>query len=112
MKAFETRMHSIRMRTARSLPYKGGFSVRGCLFRGYLSRGPLSRGGLCQGALCPGGALSKGFLSREVSVRETPSPVDRQMPVKILPCPKLRLQVVNIIIPFIDHLLTMALDFR
>ena len=49
-------LHSSRMRTARSLPYGGVFSVR-----------------------------------------KTPPPVDRQMPVKILPCPKLRLRAVVII---------------
>ena len=59
------------MCTTRSLLYREGVSV--------------------QGALCPEGALSRG-----VSVRETPSPVDRQMPVKILLCPKLRLRAVNI----------------
>ena len=41
-----------------------------------------------------GGSLSWGWsLSRGVSVRENPlPPVDRQTPVKILPCPKLRLR--------------------
>ena len=45
-----TRMHSSRMRTARSLLYQG-----------------VSRGVSVQGSLCPGGSLSRG-----VSVRKTP----------------------------------------
>ena len=51
--------------------------------------------------LCPGGSLSGGFSVQGVSVsgggsvRETPSPVDRQTPVKMLPCPKLRLRAVK-----------------
>ena len=65
-------MHSSKMRTGRSLPYGGG---------GY--RLLYTVGGSLSGA---GGSL-----------RETPSPVDRQTPVKILPFPKLRLRVVNIL---------------
>ena len=74
-------MHSSRMRTARSLPY-GGVPVQ---------EGVSVQGGLCPGGLCPGGSLSRG-----VSVRETPSrAVDRQTPLKILPCPKPRLRAVT-----------------
>ena len=64
----------------------GGLCPGGSLSRGSLSRGSLSRGSLSRGGLCAEG----------VSVRETPPPVDRQTPVKLLPCPKLRLWVVNI----------------
>ena len=73
-------MHSSRMRTARFLPYGGS-----------LSRASV-QGGLCHGGgLCPGGWGG-------VSVMKTPSPlwtVDRQTPVKISPCPKLRLWAVK-----------------
>ena len=41
------------------------------------------------GCLFGGGGVCPGCLLQ-------PPPVDRQMPVKILPCPKLRLQVVII----------------
>ena len=55
-------MHSSMMRTARSLPYKGGGSPsRGVSVRGYLSRR---------------GSLSRGSLSGEVSVQGD-SPVNR-----------------------------------
>ena len=53
-------MHSSRMRTTRSLPYRAGVSVRGAFV---------------QGGLCPGGSLSgggfcpEGYLSRGVSVQ-------------------------------------------
>ena len=51
---------------------------------------------LSGGCLSPGGSLS-----REVSVQGglcqgIPFPVDRKTPVKLLPCPKLRLRMVNI----------------
>ena len=62
------------------------YHTEGCLYPG----GSLSRGVSVWGCLCPGGSLSRG-----VSVRETPPPVDRQTPVKILPCPKLRLRAVK-----------------
>ena len=94
-------------------PRPGGAGL--CTREGSLSRG-----------LCPGVSVWMGFLSRVVSVRwarflsgeslseggicskgvsvrrgslpgRPPPPVDRQMPVKILPCPKLRLQAVNIL---------------
>ena len=40
-------------------------------------------GGVCLGGACPGGCLPH-------------PPVDRQTPVKILPCPTLRLRAVKI----------------
>ena len=69
-----TRMHSIRMRNARSLPYGGGGgSVRK---EGSLSKGKSVKGGLCLGAsvqwgrgLCPRGSLSRGFSVQGVCVR-------------------------------------------
>ena len=80
----KTRMHSSRIRTALSLP-------------GMVSLCPggrsLSRGFSVQGGLCPGGSLSRGYLFKGVSVRGSLS-VDRQTPVKILLCPKLRLRAV------------------
>ena len=51
-------MHSSRMRTARSLPYRGS-----------LSRGSLSKEVSVQGGLSPGGSLSRGSLSRGASVQ-------------------------------------------
>ena len=74
---------------------------RGSLSREVSVQGrSLSRGGsLYKGVSVQGGSLSKGFSSVQgglytgVSVREIPH-VDRLMPVKILPCPKLRLRVV------------------
>ena len=39
-----------------------------------------------------------GFLSGGVSVRKTLYPLDRQTPVKILPCPKLRLRAVKSVV--------------
>ena len=90
---FQTRMHSSMMRTVRFLPYGGPLSREGlCL------GGSSVQGGLCQGdplpflwklGLCPGGPLSGGgSLSRgSLSGRPTSLPVDRQTPVKLLPCP-------------------------
>ena len=69
-----TRMHSSRTGTAHS---RGRLSVEGCLLRGVSSQGV----DVCLVGVYPGG------------VCRTP-PVDRQMPVKILPCPKLRLRAV------------------
>ena len=68
----------------------GRVSVQGDLCpRGGLCPGGVSvQGGLCPGrslskvGLCPGGVLMGGALSRE-----TPFPMDRQTPVKILACP-------------------------
>ena len=84
---YQTRMHSIRMRTSCSLPYRGGgegvgalsgevsiqgVSVQeglcpgvglcpeGSLYGGSLYGGSLSRGVSIQGGLCPGGSLSRG----------------------------------------------------
>ena len=61
-------------------------------------------GDLCAGGICPGGSLSRGSLSKGAggslsrgSLSGRPlCPVDRQTPVKLLPCPKLRLRAVNI----------------
>ena len=53
----------------------------------------LSPGGLSPGGLSPGGSLSRGYLFKGVFVRGSLS-VDRQTPVKILLCPKLRLRAV------------------
>ena len=74
-----------------------GVSVHGVsVWRGSLSGG-LCSGVLCTEGLCPGGLYPRGSLSRGVSVKETPSPtVDRQTPVKLLPCPKLRLRALKI----------------
>ena len=89
-------MHSSRMHTAHSLP-SGGISVRGSLCPGVsLSRGLSVQGSLCPGVslsrgLCPGGSLCGGSLSGRPLL-----PVDRQMSVKILPCPQLRLRAVII----------------
>ena len=64
----------------------------------------LCPGGLCpggvsvEGSLCPGGSLSGGSLSG----RPTPTG-DRRMPVKILPCPKLRLPAVTTIYALITY---------
>ena len=53
-----------------------------------LSKGIFPGGGLCPGGLCPGRSLS----------RETPLWTGWQTRVKTLPCPKLRLQTVIMII--------------
>ena len=111
---WKTRMHSSRMRTDRSLPY-GGYLSRGCLCPGvslssvgslypggvFVQEGEFLSRGLCpgvsvqgvsvQGGLCPGTSVSGGSLSGR-----PPPPVDRQTPMKILPCPKLRLGAVII----------------
>ena len=80
-------MHSSRMRTARSSPYRGN-----------LCPGGPCPGGLCPGGLCQGGGVSvQGVVSVQGgSVRETPSPVYRMRDTccEILPCSKLRLQAV------------------
>ena len=87
---FLTRMHSSRMRTGRSLTVcwsllPGGVWSRG----GVCSGGGLAQGGLLQGGsrgVWPwGGCLLPGGISQH-ALRQTP-PVDRQMPVKILPWP-------------------------
>ena len=79
----DTRKHSNRMRTARSLPYGGvGICRRGLCPGGSLSRGSLSCGvsvqgvavqwGLCLGGLCPEGVSVQGGLCLEVvSLTET-----------------------------------------
>ena len=78
-----------------------GVSVQGeCLSReGVSVQGGVSiqGGGLYpgRGSLSRGVSIHGGSLPRGVSFRKTPS-VDRQTPVKMLPCPKLRLRAVNI----------------
>ena len=64
---WKTRIHSSRMRTARSFPYggicPGGVSVRGCLYPVWgvsVQEGSLSRRGLCPG----GGVSIQESLSR------------------------------------------------
>ena len=110
-------MHSSRILTANSLPYRGSLSggvsvqevsVQRCLCQG----GSLSRGGLClEGGLCPGvvsvwgslsrrglcpGGLCPGVFVRETPLTVTPSPVDRMTGAsRTLPCPKLRLRSVK-----------------
>ena len=64
-------------------------SARGCLPKGGLPRGCLPWGVHARGGVCPGG----------VSATHALPPVDRQTPVKILPCSKLRLRAVNIYLP-------------
>ena len=63
----KTRMHLCRMRTARSLPYRVGRS-------------------LSRGRLCWGGVSAQG---------DPLLPVDRQMPLKNIPCPKRRLRALK-----------------
>ena len=70
-----TRMHSSRMRMPAHLPYPGGCA--------------------CRGRACLGGCMEGGLRARRHACPRTP-PVDKHMPVKILPCPKLRLRVVTI----------------
>ena len=59
----------------------------------------LGGGALSSRGLCPGESLSKGVvLCKKDPQTETPSPVNRMtwhMPVKTLPCPKLRLRAVK-----------------
>ena len=59
--------------------------------RGSLSKG--SRGSLCRGSLSKEkrGSLSRGSLSRGgLRQGDPPPPVDRQTPVKLLPCPSVQ----------------------
>ena len=71
----ETRMHSSRMRTGRSLtayrsllPGGGGVSARG----GVCSQ----EGGVCSGGVCSGGCLLGGVVVSQHALRQTP-PVNR-----------------------------------
>ena len=99
-----TRMHSSRMRTGHSLtvcwsllPGGGGSGPGGCLVWGESApRGVSSQGGSAPGGSAPRGVWSRGggVWSRGVLVWGVyPSmhwgrpPVDRHMPVKILPWP-------------------------
>ena len=60
--------------------------------------------GVCAEGICPGGCLGGcppgGVYLGDVC--QTP-PVDRQAPVKILPCPKLRLRTVKTIVTTWHH---------
>ena len=86
VKSTLTRMHSSRMRTARSLPYREGVSVRGgslsmgvsaqgvsvwgiSIHGGLCPRGIFSRAVSVPGGLCPGGLCPGGLCLREVSVQ-------------------------------------------
>ena len=80
-------MHSSRMCKALSLPYGGGSLLGGLC----LSGGGVSVWG---GQSLSRGSLSRGSLSRGSLSGKPPPPVDRQVPVKILPCPKLCLRAV------------------
>ena len=52
-------------------------------------------GGVCLGGVCLGGVFQEGVFQGSVCLGVVcHTPMDRQMPVKILPCPKLRLRVV------------------
>ena len=62
-----TRMHSSRMCTTCSLPYRAVSVQEGLCLVGSLSRGGLCLGGLCLGGLCP-----RGYLSSGVSVQGNP----------------------------------------
>ena len=84
----------------------------GCLPRGCVNLGVCSGGGVCPGrglpaegvsahgvsvqgvCVCLGGCLPRGCVCPEGLSATPPTSVDRQMPVKILPYPKLRLRVV------------------
>ena len=61
---------------------------------GVSAQGEMSVQGMSTWGVCPGGCLLRGGCLPRGCL---PHPsVDRQMPVKILPCPKLRLQAGNI----------------
>ena len=95
-----TRLHSSRMRTARALTVspsmlcRGGCLVGGCLLRGAVCS--LGGGGLLAGVSARGGVCSWGVSALGGVPGQVLPPVDRHMPVNILPCPKLRLRAVKI----------------
>ena len=75
---FQTRMHSSRMSTARSLlsVQEGGLCPGGSLSGGSLSGGPLSRGASVQGGFCSGGVSVQRV---SVPLIETPLPPVNRM---------------------------------
>ena len=98
---FATRKHSSRMPTVRSSPYGGG---------GHCSGG-LCPMGLCPLRVCQGdppplegtwdqaqrpleGTCGQAARQDATSFRDPPTTRIRHTPVKILPCPKLRLRAV------------------
>ena len=111
--------HSIRMRTASSLPW--GLSVQGVSVYGVSVHGVSVKGSLCPGGLCPGGSLSRGepcpegglclgesvwgrgSLSRGFSVRETHSLLwtESQTGAKTLPSLNF---VIVLLQSFVSHL--------
>ena len=112
-----TRLHSSRMRTARSLTVSpsmlcsGGALSGGCLvLEGcLLPRGAWSQGGAWSRVGASGGCLLWGVpapgggVVSQHALRQTPPPVDRILDTRfwtILPCPKLRLRAVNILVVF------------
>ena len=101
-KTHKTRLHSNRMRTARALTISpsmlcggGGVCSGGCL---------LQRGGVCSwGVSAPGGCLPGGYPSMHWG---RPPPCEQNswhMPMKILPCPKLRLRAAIRVNAFLSH---------
>ena len=69
----------------------GGSVCPGGVYLGLSAQGGMPGcvcgGGDCLGGVCPGGVCLEGAVCRM-------PPVDRQAPLKILPCPKLRLRAV------------------
>ena len=78
-------------------------SVQGVFLAGGVWLG-VSACGVCAEGICPGGCLGGcppgGVYLGDVC--QTP-PVDRQAPVKILPCPKFRLRTVKTIVTTWHH---------
>ena len=92
-------MHSSRMRTAHSLPYRG-VSVQGSLCLGGLCPGGLCLGGLCLGVsvwqVSVWGVSVWGVFVWRVSISGVcVQGTEWQTWVKTLPCPKLRLRAVT-----------------
>ena len=117
MGTFKTRMHSSRMRTARfnGHLYRGGVCLEGCpegCLPGCVSRGCLP-GGCVQGVfVCRGvlRGLPRGCTPPAHCMLGYPHPpVDRQTPVKILPCPKLRLRALTSFIQRVIEIFTSLL---
>ena len=108
----EKRMHSSRMRAVRfSGPMSGGgggdvcpretCAQWVCPLSGNVWPGGVCQVGVCKGVVCPGEGVCTGggvYLGEVCLGGDClpHAPVNRQMPVKILPCPKLHLQAVTI----------------